>query len=286
MHSLILIHLKDIIDILISSFLIYIVLLFIQQTRSQFVLNFFIFLVVISYLSSIFGLQLTREFFEPLLAFFVLIFLIVFQTEIRHFFRWISAPKKMLSGTTNQVEEISATIVRTVSQMAKNRMGGIIIFSGNSPIDDIVEGGFSLDGKISTPIILSIFDTKTPGHDGAILIENDRIKKFGLHLPLAENFMQFDTRGTRHRAAVGITERSDVLVVVVSEEHGDVSIAKAGELKTLKKPEDLLPIMREYLHEDVELNKSFWNYLLVSNLGTKILSLGIATVLWLLFFYK
>ena len=201
--------------------------------------------------------------------------MVVFQKEIRRFFRWLSLPRKSqrVGKATNQTEEVSAYIVRAVSEMAKDKTGALIVLTGNSPIDDIVEGGFDLDGKISTPLLLSIFDPHTPGHDGAVLIEDQRIKKFGLHLPLAEDFKGFSTMGTRHRAAIGITERADSLAIVVSEERGTISVAEEGNLRTLPESDDLLPIVRAFLHEDGEENKSLLNYLVVSNFGSKVLSL-------------
>ena len=288
MITLILLHIREIIDIIVSAFFIYVVLLFIQQTRSYLILNSFLFLIAVSYISAVFGLRLTQVLFEPLLAFFVIIFVVVFQKEIRRFFRWLSLPGKSqhIGKATNQTEEISAYIVRAVSEMAKDKNGALIVLTGNSPIDDIVEGGFDLDGKISTPLLLSIFDPHTPGHDGAVLIEDHRIKKFGLHLPLAEDFKGFNTMGTRHRAALGITERSDALTIVVSEERGTISVAESGILRTLSDPDDLLPIVRSFLHEDAKEDKSLLNYLVVSNFGSKVLSLGIASLLWLLLFYK
>ena len=288
MTTLFFLHIKDIVDIVVSAFFIYIVLLFIQQTRSYLILNSFLFLIVVSYISAVFGLRLTQALFEPLLAFFVIIFVVVFQKEIRRFFRWLSLPRKShhFGKATNQTEEVSAYIVRAVGEMAKDKNGALIVLTGNSPIDDIVEGGFPLDGKVSTPLLLSIFDPHTPGHDGAVLIEDQRIKKFGLHLPLAEDFKGFKTMGTRHRAAVGITERADALAIVVSEERGTISVAEGGSIRTLTDSDDLLPIVRGFLHEDAEENKNLWNYIVVSNFGNKVLSLGIAGLLWLLLFYK
>jgi diadenylate cyclase len=96
-----------------------------------------------------------------------------------------------------------------------------------------VQGGIALDGQVSTPLLLSIFDPSSLGHDGVVIVEADRVRKFGVHLPLAERFEHYGHMGTRHRAALGLAERSNALVVAVSEEHGTISVASGGELRAL-----------------------------------------------------
>ena len=286
-HIVFSLHVNDIFDILIVTFFIYLVLVFIKQTRSFFLFNTFVALFLISFISQTFDLSLTRKLIEPILTFFIVIFVVVFQREIRKFFNWFAISRKrfMNRGVTHLSAEVSESIVSAVMDMAKRRIGAIIVLSGEYPLDDVVEGGFPLDGRVSIPLLLSIFDDSTPGHDGAVLIENKRLSKFGLHLPLAENFKGFATQGTRHRAAVGITERSDSLAIVVSEERGTVSVARNGIMNTVSDAASLENILKDFMKENVIENKSIFEYLVFNNFLLKIASLLISIILWILLVY-
>lgn len=279
----------DGLDIIIASFFIYVLLVFIKQTRSYFILNTLGSLLIVSYISQALGLDLTQRLFQPILTFFLVIFVIVFQREIRRFFRWFAFSGRRFGKTAaNLGSEISGIIVHAVQDMAKVKMGSLIVLSGDYPLDDIIEGGFLLDGEISSPLILSIFDHTTPGHDGAMIIESKRIKKFGVHLPLAENFKGFAVMGTRHRAAIGISEKTDALAIVVSEEKGTISVAEGGKIRTLQNAGELDDVIKKFLKEnnsdtDVDQRISIWKYLLVHDLYSKIIAVGAALVLWLVF---
>ncbi len=278
--------LKDVIDILIVSLLIYLVFIFIKQTRSYFIFNSFLFLLAIIYFSKGFDLSLTRRLFQPLLTFFIVIFVVVFQREIRRFFDWFSI------GSTNMTlfrnitlsSEVSSSIVTAVETMAKEKTGAIIVIPGEYPLDDFMEGGFPLNGEVTSTLLLSIFDTGSPGHDGAVVIQDNRIKMFGLHLPLAENYKRYGEFGTRHRAAAGITEHSDAMAIVVSEERGSISVAEHGVLTHILDTEDLHDKVRVFLKENmIETQRGVWHYFFFKNFLAKISSVVIASILWLLF---
>ncbi|HZS42681.1 MAG TPA: diadenylate cyclase [Candidatus Paceibacterota bacterium] len=280
-------HFHDALDIIVVAFFVYVILLFIKQSRSYFIFNTLLLLFIIIYLSRTFNLALTRKLFEPLITFFAVIFVIVFQREIRRFFKWfIISRERFGRHLTNLSAEVSSAIVEAVGIMAKKRTGALLILSGEYPLDDIVEGGFPLNGEVSVPLLLSIFDNTTPGHDGAVLIENKKIKTFGLHLPLAEDFRGFKNMGTRHRAALGLAERSDALVIVVSEERGIVSVAENGALRTVTDAPSLQGIVRNFMKENVQENQSFWYYILVNNFFIKILSVLISFALWVLLVFQ
>lgn len=272
------------VDIAFAAFFIYVILVFIKQTRSYFIFNFLAILLVINYLARVFDLGLTARLFQPILTFFLVIFVIVFQREIRRFFRWFTLSRQTLERTAASLSsEISGVIVHAVQDMAKMKMGSLIVLSGDHPLEDSVEGGFALDGKISSPLILSIFDHTTPGHDGAMLIEGKRIKRFGVHLPLAEDFKGFSSMGTRHRAAIGISERTDALAIVVSEERGTISVAEEGKLSVLENAGKLDDIIKRFLKEAAEEESerpNIWQYLILHNLYLKVIALGAAIVLW------
>jgi uncharacterized protein (TIGR00159 family) len=274
---------KDFFDVLIVAVCVYLVLIFIKQTRSFFVFVSILLLFGIDFLAYTFNLGLTRQLFQPLLTFFVAIFVLVFQPEIRKFFKWFASGRKMKFSKDNV-----QTIVRSSFEMAKQKIGAIIVLPGEYPLDDLVEGGFPLEGRISFPLILSIFDPTSPGHDGAVLVEGSTIKSFGLHLPLAKDFSEFSRVGTRHRAASGITERTDAMAIVVSEERGEVSVAFGGKLTKMNAPENLADALHNFLKEEQtsETQLAFWHYFANKNAGSKVLSLIIAFCFWFIFIYQ
>ena len=258
-------------------------LIFIKQTKSNFILSAVLILFGINYIAQQFDLSLTRQLFEPLLTFFIAIFVVVFQPEIRKFFKWFSSGRKTtFAKALSLPEENAQTIVRAVFDMAKQRIGAIIVLPGQYPLDDLIEGGFPLDGKISMPLILSIFDPTSPGHDGAMLIEGSRIKMFGLHLPLAREFTEYARVGTRHRATAGITEKTDALAIVVSEERGEVSYSKNGVLRKVATPEELATIIHEFTDDEKGAPEAdgVTQYFLFKNSITKILAIAISVILW------
>jgi len=277
--------LASVADILIVAVLIYLVLIFIKQTKSYFVLHSLLVLLALNFISNIFSFRLTKLILEPLLTGIVIISAVVFQKEIRRFFRFVTAGQGFVfSFKAPATPESIEVIADTVFEMAEKKIGGIIIFPGETSIDDIVDGGFILDGKISRPLLLSIFDSNSPGHDGAVLIENNKIHKFGLHLPLAEDFKEAKRVGTRHRAAAGVTERADAIALVVSEERGVVSIAENGSLRSIDDRDGLLSILEDF-SEDVKegepITYPFWHYLIFRNVEIKAMSILLAMILWM-----
>lgn len=273
---------REILDIFLVSLAIYIVLLFVKQTRSYFVLTVSLALIALNFFSQNLNLTLTRSILQPLSTLTFIIIAIVFQREIRRFFRWITTGKQHLFDRTHTISRgVSAEVAEALLYMAKKKIGAIIVFPGKQEIDDITEGGNMLNGMITKEALLSIFDTGSPGHDGAVIIENDLIKIFGAHLPLARNY-NYDIKkaGTRHRAATGITEDTDSIAFVVSEERGVISIAKGGTLEKIKDEDSLREILRKLTGESENTSQGFWHYFILKNAPTKLTALSIALVLW------
>ncbi len=271
---------REIIDILLVSVAIYIVLLFVKQTKSYFVLGVSLFLIGLNFFSQNLNLTLTRSILQPLSTFTLIIIAIVFQREIRRFFRWVTTGQQNFFSRTHTISRgVSAEIAEATLYMAEKRIGAIFVFPGKQEIDEIVEGGQPLNGIITKELILSIFDTGSAGHDGAVIVEQDMIKTFGAHLPLARNY-NFRKAGTRHRAAAGITEDTDAISIVVSEERGVISIAKSGVLERIKDETALRKKLKELTGESDDVPRGFWHYFFFNNLKTKIGAVSIAFVLW------
>jgi uncharacterized protein (TIGR00159 family) len=277
---------KDVFDILIIAGLIYIFLILFIKTRSLSILIGIITLVVLYGVAFFFNLSLTKMVLSSFFGIFFVVLAIVFQNELRRFFAFLGVlgmKKKIFVPP----EETIKTIIKTVLRLAKEKTGAIIVFPGRELIDRHTEGGVFLNGKISECLLLSIFDTDSPGHDGALIIEGDKVKKFAVHLPLSENIELTKGYGTRHRAAVGLSERTDSLSLVVSEEKGTISIIRNGEMKIVSSAEDLEKRLTDFFREKFP-QKKLPNYkiFLRKNAFPLAISLGLAVLFWLVFSYQ
>jgi len=289
-HFYSLMRIKDVFDILIVAVVIYFILIFIKQSRSYIIFYSVLVFTVIAYLSRTLDLGLTRQMFQTLTTFFVFIFIVIFQKELRKFFDWILISGRKLTQAQRMSLSTgsSFSIVKAIEELAKKKIGALIVLPGEYPLEGLVEGGFALDGRISVPLLLSIFDDSSPGHDGAVIIDNNRIRKFGVHLPLAENYTAFAKAGTRHRAGVGITEKSDSLAIIVSEERGEISLAENGKLELVKE----MPILQDRIRTFIKENTTpvtgghFWQSFLSKDLSLKLGALVVAFFCWYFLIYQ
>jgi uncharacterized protein (TIGR00159 family) len=277
---------KDIFDILIIAGLIYIFLILFIKTRSLPILIGIITLVVLYGVAFFLNLSLTKMVLNSFFGMFLVVLAIIFQKELRRFFEFIGIlgiKKKIFVPTEDTIK----MIIKTVLRFAKEKTGAIIVFSGRELIDRHVEGGVLLNGKISSSLLLSIFDKTSPGHDGALIIEGDKVKRFAVHLPLSENIELTKKYGTRHRAAVGLSERTDSLSLVVSEEKGIISIIRNGEMKIVSSAEDLEKRLASFFAEKFP-KKKMPNYkiFLRKNAVPMAISLGLAAIFWFAFSYQ
>jgi len=277
------ISIREIIDIAIVSIAIYIILLFVKQTKSYFVVIVSMALIITGFVSQNLNLTLTRSILQPISTLTFIIIAIVFQREIRRFFKWIILGKHHIFSKVKEISKnTSAEIAEALLFMSQKRIGGILVFVGKQDIDDIIEGGQNLNGLVSKELLLSIFDSSSPGHDGAVIIENDLIRQFGVHLPLARNYDSYRKTGTRHRAGTGITEDTDSIAFIVSEERGEISIAKEGKIKKLNNEDELRKSLKDLSGEEEAQNSSFWRYFFLNNFRSKIIAFLIAFFLWVI----
>ncbi len=281
---------REILDILIVASIIYVALIFIRQTRSYFMLTALASLILINLVAKTLDLGLTEKIFQPLVTFFLIIFVVVFQREIRRFLEWFTVKGRNLARERTRLLSRNAAnmIVEAVMVLAGGKRGAIIVFPREYPLEPLLEGGFALDGRISSALLLSIFDPSSPGHDGAVIIDDNRIKRFGVHLPLAENFTDFTKVGTRHRAAAGVTEKSDALALVVSEERGTISKSENGVLISLDNREAVEAVVHQFFAKELAETTitSPWQYLVVNNWSIKLISLALAILLWFSLIYR
>ena len=225
----------DIIDILIVAVIVYELLLLTRHTRGSALLKglFLFFLIVI--LSNLFRLTSLNWLLMAVLQNGALVLVILFQPEIRKMLermgrsRIVTKSNKWILDDDNGL--IINEIVQTVVDLSRRRVGALIVFERMTGLQDVVETGTQLNAQISAPLLENIFEPNTPLHDGAVVIRNEKVLAAACILPLAEASGVSRELGTRHRAAVGITENTDAAVIVVSEETGIVSLAADGRLK-------------------------------------------------------
>lgn len=190
-------------------------------------------------------LQIAKTVADYAVIFVIVAFCAVYQSSLKAFCAGIGKSRKdqAISGFVSNDEELSLAardIVRAVQSMAKNDIGGIIIIAPTSVPEHIIRSGTVMNAVLSTPLLESIFNKKSPLHDGAVIVHGNRILAAGCFLPLSQEISISKDLGTRHRAAIGITEESDVMAIVVSEETGVISLAKNSQLKRYMTPEKLL----------------------------------------------
>lgn len=276
---------RDALDMIIVALLFYAFLLLLKRTHSRFVLNGVAMLLAVYIAARLLNLYLTSVMLQAFFAFFAVMFAIVFQRELRSFFESLYIWGKLSGARKMEVSEsFTDQIVNAVDRLAKQRIGALIVLPRAQLVDGAVQGGIMLHGRVSVPLILSIFDRSSPGHDGAAIIEGDRVKKFGVHLPLADHFENYSHLGTRHRAALGLAERTDAMVIVVSEERGTISIAEYGELRMLETSGELKDEITRLLEEKLATGKERpWHYNVTHNVREKIAALALTFFLWFVF---
>ena len=252
------IRLSDILDIAIMVFVLYKVLTLVQSTKAASLLKgLFVFLAALV-LSSVFKLNGINYIMSKMVEMGVLALIILFQPEIRRILEQMGSRRFIAFFThTESGDVMEQTISQTVmacTDMSQTRTGALIVFEREILLDDMVRSGTVLDASVSSELLKNIFFVKAPMHDGAVIIRHGRVLGAGCMLPLSKNVNLSRDLGMRHRAGIGMSENSDAVVVIVSEETGAISVAIGGMLKRHLKPETLENILRNELlpKEDAE----------------------------------
>ncbi len=241
------ITLPEAIDIVFVAILLYTAIVWAQQTRAAFVVRGILILGSIYMIARYLDLQMTAWIFQGFFAIFLIMIVVIFQEELRQLFERIavwSLARKQVPALGSSTADI---LVRTLADLAKENVGALIVIRGNDPLERHITGGIPLGGKLSGPLLKSIFDPHSPGHDGAVVVEQDSITRFAVHLPLSKDLRQLVNLGTRHSAALGLAELTDVLCIVVSEERGKISIARDGRLRTIENLQELGAAIERFL---------------------------------------
>ena len=233
---------QDVIDILIIAFIAYRLILLIKGTRGLPMIIGVLILVAVSVIARLLGFHTFNWFADKISGIWVLALLIVFQPEIRSALSRLGR-SRLVSRILGVREAMIDEVVRAVNQFSGDRTGAIIVFERDVPLGEYAEKGVKMQSALSAEVLRAIFEKRSPLHDGAVIVENEVILSAAVMLPLTENPNIARTLGARHRAAIGISDVSDAVVVVVSEETGRFSLVRNGEIQTY----DDLALFKSYL---------------------------------------
>ncbi len=225
------ITLTAVIDILAVAFLIYQFFLIIRGRRAVPIIMGIFMLVAVYGISVFAGLGLLRTILETLAPYTVFALIVMFQSDIRRLLARMGRRRWLAGEEGLGRRELSEQIVFTLENLSEKKVGALIVLERDIGLRTFIESGVSIDGALSRDLLISIFQPGGPMHDGAVIIQGERIAAATCFLPLSMNPRLMSTLGTRHRAAIGITEETDCLSLIVSEETGRISIAAFGDIQ-------------------------------------------------------
>ncbi len=240
------VNLLDVIDIIVVGFVFYGAYLLFRNTRAVQMLYGMIAIALLGFFAHLLNFRATAWLFERLATVWVVLFIILFQPELRRILLYIGQNPllRWLSKSDNSKTE---EIIHSAFELKKAGLGALMVVMRDSGLKSIVDRGVSVNAIVNHDLILSIFNTSSPLHDGAIIIFEDRILAAKCILPLSENIELDPTIGTRHLAGLGLSEESDSLVIIVSEESGKISIASQGKLNRDVNEDELRTALYTYL---------------------------------------
>lgn len=276
------IRIQDVADILIMTFLVYQLYSWFSRTRAMQVLLGLGVVTLIYFVTRFLGLYMTSWILQELGTVLIVLIIVVFQAEIRQALYRFSLLRHLFEDNQAQQHTRFQEIAETLFDLASKRLGAIIVIQRSESLNDLMLHGVRLDCEISPQILEAIFINGAPLHDGAVLVQDGRIAQASCHLPLSVNSDLPQFLGTRHRAALGLSERSDAVVVVVSEERGEVSLAVAGELRRVASPAELVADLEGLVSPVAETPRMGLRQRLFSNLVPKTAILLMVTAFWVL----
>jgi len=271
------------IDIAVMTVVIYSVLVWLKRARRAASVLVGMLIVAGAYLvAQQFDLRLTVAVLNGFFAVILVALVVIFQEELRYLFEQVAQlgrpfRKRADSGGPSHLDALA----RTLADLSRERIGALVVVRGRDPLLRHVHGGESLGGRLSEPLLKSLFDPHSLGHDGAVVVEGDSVERFGCHLPLSRRSAELRGVGTRHAAALGLSELVDALCLVVSEERGTISIARHGRLRALEGPAELRRVLGEF-HREVSPAEEggAWRTFLRRNWREKLIAVSLAAALW------
>jgi len=256
---------KDAADILIVSFLIYKVMQLIRGTRAVPLIKGILLLVVTWALSTWLNLYTLRWLMNQIFTFGIVTILIIFQPELRRALEQLGRGRlfsRTFHSEDRDVQVWIHEVIKAVNYLARRKIGALIVFERETGLSDYTDTGIKMESHLSAELLINVFIPNTPLHDGAVIIRGPQVVAAGCYLPLSENPFISKELGTRHRAGIGVTEVSDAVSIIVSEETGAVSLAIGGQLVHDIQEESLISKLFEELRPAVKARgvdwKRFW----------------------------
>ncbi len=281
-------------DIAIVTLVIYTFLVVLKRTRRSGLIFTGIVIVGAVYLvARQFNLLLTVALLQGFFAVILVALVVIFQEDLRYFFErvglwWLERRLPLSKRKTARLARREVEILaRTLGDLGRAKIGALVVIRGKDPIARHLEGGEEVKGLVSEPLLKSIFDPHSIGHDGAVVIDGHLIDRLGCHLPLSTNFEKLAYSGTRHAAALGLSERSDALCLVVSEERGALSVARHGDIRTVATTAELADILEAFFDEIApQPERRSWTRFFLRDYREKVAAFGLALALWIVIGYS
>lgn len=228
------VRMRDVIDIVIVAVVLYKLFTLIKETRAEQLTKGIVVLLVLTKLSEWAQLFTINWILNNAMTVGTLALLIVFQPELRRGLEYIGRSsfftKSLIEIRGESLSKVVEEIVEAVASLSRQKIGALIVIERQTGLNEVADTGTSIDGYVSSDLLINIFIPNTPLHDGAVIIKDDKIKAAACFLPLTDNTGVSKELGTRHRAALGVSERSDSLSIIVSEETGGISVAENGSI--------------------------------------------------------
>ena len=258
------IGINDILDILITTFILYKILEFIKDTRAQQLLKGLLFVIAAYFVADYMNLYVVHWILKAVFTVGLFALVVIFQPELRRGLEYMGRSKigmsKFVKIDKDKAKYISNEIANITASFSDSRTGALIVFERDVTLEDVAETGILINADISAELLGNLFYEGAPLHDGAVIIRQDKVYAAGCVLPLTDKISINKSLGTRHRAGIGITENSDAVTLIVSEETGIISVAKDGQIIRFLEKKNVEKILMDlFIDEDESSSKLvFW----------------------------
>ncbi|REJ91844.1 MAG: hypothetical protein DWQ34_10170 [Planctomycetota bacterium] len=274
----------DLLDIALVACLLYVALAWLRRRGTYSAVALVAAVLIIYQASQWLNLYLTLALFQVGMTALLLGFLIVYQEDVRAGIERLMSRRSWKAVGGEREESLIGSLIEALAKMAQAKTGALIVLQGREPIGRHVNGGVLLRGRVSVPLLLSLFNRKSPAHDGAVIILGDKIERFAAHLPLTGDLDELGERGTRHAAALGLSERCDALVFAVSEERGTIAVAEHGRLRELSSATECRTLYAQFVDDrDLAERRSWSKVVSVKEWATAGVAVIVSVILWMPF---